>query len=226
MKWKCSNIPAMPDAFDWIAFMSRPIVGILRGFDRRQTIQSALAAMEGGLRTIEVTMNTDDAADLIAELREEVGNRMTVGAGTVCNADDLQSALQAAAQFIVTPVVALDVLAGCKQRDIVVFVGAMSPTEVYHAHTAGASLVKIFPSEHLGPAYISSLKRPLNKVKLMPTGGVNAQTIAAFHAAGADAYGVGSCLFDKNRIAAGDWKWITAQTHDLVDAYDRAAGRA
>ena len=144
---------------------------------------------------------------------------MCIGAGTVLNLELLEKALDAGASFIVTPIVNTDVIIKCVTHKIPVFPGAYSPTEVLQAWELGATMVKVFPAETLGPEYIKAIKAPLPLVKLMPTGGVDLKTLAAYRKAGADGFGVGSPLFDRARVEAGDWNWIETQCRAFVEAY-------
>jgi 2-dehydro-3-deoxyphosphogluconate aldolase/(4S)-4-hydroxy-2-oxoglutarate aldolase len=145
---------------------------------------------------------------------------MCIGAGTVLNLELLEKALAAGAAFTVTPVVNVDVIAECVRRKIPVFPGAYSPTEILRAWELGATMVKVFPAETLGPSYIKAIKAPLPQMKLMPTGGVDLKTLAAYKKAGADGFGVGGPLFDRARVEAGDWNWIEAQCRAFVETYN------
>jgi 2-dehydro-3-deoxyphosphogluconate aldolase/(4S)-4-hydroxy-2-oxoglutarate aldolase len=145
---------------------------------------------------------------------------MCIGAGTVLNLELLQRALAAGATFIVTPVVNVEVIEECVRRKIPVFPGAYSPTEIMRAWELGATMVKVFPAETLGPSYVKAIKAPLPQVKLMPTGGVDLKTLGAYKKAGADGFGVGGPLFDRARVEAGDWNWIETQCRAFVKAYN------
>ncbi|MEK7685492.1 MAG: bifunctional 4-hydroxy-2-oxoglutarate aldolase/2-dehydro-3-deoxy-phosphogluconate aldolase [Verrucomicrobiota bacterium] len=208
--------------FSWDTFYRLPVVGILRGFNWDQIRKLMPAAATGGLCNFEVTMNTDGAAEIIRLLCELAGDRANVGAGTVCSLASLEAALEAGAGFIVTPVVAGEVIAECVKRQVPVFPGAMSPTEIHLASQLGGTLVKVFPSDQLGPAYIKSLKAPFPNLRLMPTGGVTVETLTAYKRAGAEAFGVGSPLFDQRQIAAGNWDWVTQQARRFAEAYAAA----
>jgi 2-dehydro-3-deoxyphosphogluconate aldolase/(4S)-4-hydroxy-2-oxoglutarate aldolase len=196
-----------------------PIVGILRGFTTPQVEEIVHAAVRGGLGNLEITMGSPETPTQIREGRKLAGDKMCIGAGTVLSIELLEQALEAGASFIVTPIVKADVIEECVRRKIPVFPGAYSPTEILQAWELGATMVKVFPAETLGPGYIKSIKAPLPQVKLMPTGGVDLKTLAAYRKAGADGFGVGSPLFDRARVEAGDWKWIEAQCRAFVEAY-------
>jgi 2-dehydro-3-deoxyphosphogluconate aldolase / (4S)-4-hydroxy-2-oxoglutarate aldolase len=202
-----------------------PIIGILRGFTNAQVIETVQAAVCGGLKNLEITMGSAHTVEQIREAREIVGGKMAIGAGTVVNLNSLDDALDAGASFIVTPVANLDVVRECVHRDVPVFPGAFTPTEIVAAWEAGASMVKIFPADTVGPKYIKALKGPFPNIKLMPTGGVDLKTLPAFVNAGAEAFGIGGPLFDRERIEAEDWKWVEDQCRAFVEAY-RVARRA
>ena len=158
-----------------------------------------------GLTTIEITMNTPFAADIIRSATEQYKGKLNVGAGTVCSVEDLKLALEAGAQFIVTPILNAEVVKLCVKSKIPVFPGAYTPTEIYQAWELGADMVKVYPATALGPDYIRDVKAPLNKIKLVPTGGNSLGNIEAFMKAGADGLGIGGQLFDKQLIKNQDW---------------------
>jgi 2-dehydro-3-deoxyphosphogluconate aldolase / (4S)-4-hydroxy-2-oxoglutarate aldolase len=205
--------------FNWALFRGLPVVGILRGFTAVQVQKSVIAAAEGGLCNVEITMNTPGADNLIRTACELLAGKANVGAGTVCSLSDLTVALQAGASFIITPFFARDVVLECVKRQVPVFPGTMSPTEMHNAFELGVSMVKIFPAEMLGPKYLQALKGPFPNWRLMPTGGVTIASLAAYRKAGADAFGVGGPLFDKQQVAAGNWDWIREQARRFSEVY-------
>lgn len=209
----------MNGTFDWTLFRTLPVVGILRGFAGDALLDAVTATAAGGLTTVEVTLNSPGAAAAITRLRRDFGDRLNIGAGTVRHLGDLAVALDAGAEFIVTPILDLQIIAQCKARGIPVFPGALTPTEVQQAWNAGADMVKIFPADTFGPAYIKALKGPLADIPLLPTGGVTVETLGAFHAAGAEGFGVGSPLFDKARVEARDTAWLTARARAFQAAW-------
>lgn len=210
----------MSIAFNEARFRQLPVVGILRFFPRDQVAQLVPAALAGGLCNLEVTMNSAGAEDLIRLARDLVGDRGNVGAGTVTTLDELHRALAAGAAFIVTPAVVPEVIRACVERGVPVLAGAMTPTEILTAWRLGATMVKVFPADQLGPAHIRAVKAPFPQIPLMPTGGVTVETLPAFHRAGADAFGVGGPLFDPKPAAAGDWDWFRRQAARFVAAYE------
>ena len=212
----------MNGSFSVKLFQELPVVGILRGFKTDLLADIVGAAIRGGLRNIEITMNTPDAARQIQDAIALAEGRLNVGAGTVINGQRLDEALAVGASFVVTPTVDPQIIGECVKRQIPVFPGAFSPTEVVSAWELGATMVKIFPAETLGSGHIRALKAPLPHIKLMPTGGVDLKTLPAFLEAGADGFGVGSPLFDRDRIASRDWVWLEARCRAFAETYRQA----
>lgn len=198
--------------------VERLLIGILRGFDRTAIEKLVPACVRGGLRRLEITMNSPGAADLIRIAGDLAGSSLEIGAGTVLTERQLEAALAAGAKFIVTPVVNEAVIRRCVESGVPVFPGAYSPTEIVRAWELGATMVKVFPADQLGPAFVRNVKTPLPHIKLLPTGGVSLDTLTAFIRAGADGFGVGSPLFQPERIAAGDFAWLEQRCREFVRA--------
>lgn len=198
----------MSQSFSWPLFEQMPVVGILRNIhpDALYSLLPGYAA--SGLTTLEITMNTPGAGAMIHTLRSRYAGQLNIGAGTVRNMNDLESALNAGAGFIVTPILDEQVIRECVRLEIPVFPGAYTPSEIYRAWQLGASIVKVFPATSLGAGYFRDVLAPLNEIKLMPTGGVSLDTIPEFHKAGASGYGIGSPLFDKELIRDQDWEGL------------------
>ena len=197
-------------------FAQAPIVGIVRNLPPDVITQLLPVYREAGLTTIEITMNTPGAVDCIRQARQQYPDGLNIGAGTVCTLDDLEQALDAGAQFIVTPILDESVIRTCVERRVPIFPGAFTPTEIYRAWTLGASMVKVFPTTSLGPAYIKDLKGPLPRVKLLPTGGVSLGTIQQFFNAGATGVGIGSHLFDASLIKARNWDGLKLHFQEFL----------
>lgn len=195
--------------FSWENFLKIPIVGIVRNLLDEEVIQILSLYESAGLNTIEITMNTPNAKDLIRYAKDHFFKKLNVGAGTVCNLADLEVALEAGAQFIVTPIVNRAVINQCVQKKIPIFCGAFTPTEIYTAWELGADMVKIFPATSLGPSYIKEIKGPLNQIKLLPTGGVNVDNCLEFLTAGSAGLGIGSQLFNVSYIREKNWKALS-----------------
>ncbi|RYG52379.1 MAG: bifunctional 4-hydroxy-2-oxoglutarate aldolase/2-dehydro-3-deoxy-phosphogluconate aldolase [Chitinophagaceae bacterium] len=192
-------------AFGWSQFNSMPVIGIMRNFKQSDIEKILPLYADSGLNTIEITMNSTGAEQSIQYVRENYGDKLNVGAGTVCTLQDLTNALQAGAQFIVTPIVNVEVIEECKKQSVPIFSGAYTPTEIFTAWNAGADMVKVFPMVGNAIEYIKAVRGPLPHIKLVPTGGVNLQNCGEFFAAGASGVGVGGQLFDNNLIKNNEW---------------------
>lgn len=204
------------DAFSWELFHQMPIVGIVRHIAREDVRQILPIFQEAGLTTVEVTMNTPGAETIIQDALKKYPISLNIGAGTVCSEADLERALAAGAQFIVTPIINKKVIKACVKKGVPIFPGAFTPSEIYKAWSVGASMVKVFPTTALGPAYIRDVKAPLNQIKLLPTGGVTLTNMSDFMKAGADGLGIGSHLFDPHLIAKQDWPGLKAHFQAFV----------
>ena len=190
--------------FSWDLFNKMPVVGIIRGLSVDEIDFVLPIYKEAGFTTIEITLNTPEALSVIGSLANQYDGTLNVGAGTVCTLDDLAAAIDAGANFIVTPIFKSEVVKKCVSLQVPIFPGAFSPTEIYEAWELGASMVKLYPASVVGPAYVSAVLAPLNKVKLMPTGGIHLSNMLAFMKAGATSLGIGSELFDKKIIQKRD----------------------
>ena len=186
------------------AIRSQRVVAILRRVANPAGVVRALR--EGGIGIVEITLDSPDALETIAGLRDDP--ELVVLAGTVRNADDVRAAVAAGAQGCVGPTVVAEVLAACREAGLPAIPGAMTPTEVETAWRLGAALVKLFPAARLGPDFVSDLRGPLGEVPLLATGGIDTSNAPTFLHAGAAAVGVGSAL-----VGAAD---ITVAARDLV----------
>src|SRR5437870_6447447 len=161
---------SMSASFSSALFQELPIVGILRGFTLEQMTEIVRAAIRGGLRNIEISMNTPGAARQLREAVTVAEGQLNIGAGTVTNLELLDQALNAGAAFVVTPTVEPKVIAECVNQKMPVFPGALSPTEVVRAWDLGAMMLKVFPAESVGPNHVRALKAPLPHLKLLRPG--------------------------------------------------------
>ena len=209
----------MNSSFSWEAFDSMPIVGILRNVPPQHMDKLAEVYFDAGLTTLEITMNSARATETISSLVHSFGGRLNVGAGTVCTLQDLDEALHAGAQFIVTPVLKKAVVKACVRQKVPVFPGAYTPTEIYKAWELGASMVKVFPAGQLGAGYIKEVLAPLNQLKLMPTGGINQENFTEYLKAGASGLGMGSHLIPKQLVAQEQWGQLHEHLAGFVEKY-------
>lgn len=201
------------------------IVPVVRAQSSAIAVKVAEALVEGGITTIEITMTVPDALAAIREVRSRLGTGVLVGAGTVTSRALAEGSLDAGAEFLVTPCVVADVLDVARERSVAVLPGALTPTEVFAAWSAGGDIIKIFPASNVGgAAYLKALKGPFPQIPLCPTGGVNLQTIGDFIKAGADAVGVGGELVAKAAIDRGDFAELTALARQYVAALRASRG--
>jgi 2-dehydro-3-deoxyphosphogluconate aldolase / (4S)-4-hydroxy-2-oxoglutarate aldolase len=198
--------------------LSTGIVAILRADDGERLVEVAETLHEAGIDVIEVTFTVPNVLKIIADVRRRLGDRVLLGAGTVLDTETARAAFLAGAEFLVSPTVNTDVIRMARRYDKVVMPGAFTPTEVLTAWEAGADFVKVFPADVGGPAYLKALKGPLPQVRLLPTGGVNLETISAFLKAGASAVGLGSALVDASAVRNGDMDRIRDLAERYVDA--------
>ena len=205
------------DSFSQELFKKAPIVGIVRNLSLDEVMQILPIYREAGLTTIEITMNTPGAADIIRYALANESEGLNIGAGTVCTKEDLEVALDAGAQFIVTPILNKKVIKACVKKGIPIFPGAYTPSEIYNAWSLGANVVKVFPATVLGPEYIKDLRGPMNQLKLMPTGGVSLENMNELLKAGATGLGIGGQLFDKKLIDAQDWDGMLTHFRRFVE---------
>jgi 2-dehydro-3-deoxyphosphogluconate aldolase/(4S)-4-hydroxy-2-oxoglutarate aldolase len=210
----------MNGSFSWEKFNRIPVVGILRNVPAQQMEPLARNYLKAGLTTLEITMNSEGVVETIDTLIKSFGDELNIGAGTVCTLDDLNKALSAGAQFIVTPIINEDVIKECMINDIPVFAGAYTPTEIYKAWSLGASMVKVFPAGKLGPGYIRDVLAPLDSIKLMPTGGVTLDNFTEYLKAGAKGVGLGSQLIKKDLLLNEKWEELSMHMSAFVKKYE------
>jgi 2-dehydro-3-deoxyphosphogluconate aldolase / (4S)-4-hydroxy-2-oxoglutarate aldolase len=187
------------------------LIPVLRARNAAQAHAVVKAMIAGGVTVVEVTMTVPGALDLLQELKNEYGDTLLLGSGTVTTAKEAEATIDAGAEFVVSPSFHPDVIAATKARKKLSIPGALTPTEVITASRAGADYVKIFPCSAMGGAsYLKSLLAPFPHLKLIPTGGVTHHTAASFLEAGAKALGVGSDLVNLSAIDQGAPEVITA----------------
>lgn len=209
----------MNSVFSPMLFEKVPIVGIMRNIPQKQVEDIAVCYASAGFTNLEITMNSVGATETITDLVNAYKGRLNIGAGTVCTLNDLEAALTAGAQFIVTPVLVEEVIKECKSLHIPVFPGAYTPSEIYKAWMLGAYAVKVFPATKLGPGYFREVLAPLNQLKLMPTGGVTPENFTEFLNAGAIAVGMGSNLYPAQLTVNGKWDELKGFFTQVLDNY-------
>lgn len=194
------------------------VIAIVRARSASQILPLSEALLAGGVIAVEITMSTPDAINAIREASTKLGSRALIGVGTVLDTKTCQAAIEAGAQFVVSPVCRTELVPVCQSAQRPLMLGCYTPTEAQTAHEAGSDFIKIFPADGLGLKYIKALRAPLPHLRLVPTGGVNLQTIADFFKAGCPAVGAGSALVSKDILARDDWPQLTQRARDFVQA--------
>lgn len=201
---------------------SNKIVAIIRGVDLNKTIDTVQALVDGGIVLLEFTFdhtNVNCIEDNIKKIRlvkEYFGNKICVGAGTVLNKEEVEKAIDAGAQFIISPNVNTDVIRRTNELGKVSIPGALTPTEAVKAYEAGADYVKLFPAGELGKSYIKALMSPLKHIPFMAVGGINPNNVRAFVEIGIAGLGVGGQLIDKKAIEENNYKKITEIAKEFI----------
>ncbi len=196
---------------------ARKIVAIVRLDDLSSAQYISAALIEGGIGAIEFTLTNPDAVSTIARMRQFVDDAAVIGAGSVITAKQVRAVAAAGSQFVVSPVSKAAVIHACAALDLPAMPGAFTPTEIQQAWEWGASVVKVFPANHLARGYIKDLLAPLPHLRLMPTGGVTVDNIRGFFDDGAFAVGVGSALVNDQAVADGDWDKLRRRAQQFVD---------
>ncbi|MFA5231163.1 MAG: bifunctional 4-hydroxy-2-oxoglutarate aldolase/2-dehydro-3-deoxy-phosphogluconate aldolase [Candidatus Omnitrophota bacterium] len=205
---------------DVAVFKKKPILGILRGIEADILEPLLETVISAGLETLEITMNTEDAPELIRRAKDICGSRLDLGAGTVLSMQDLKTATQSGAGFIVMPVLIQDIVEYCVKNKIPVFPGAFTPGEVYKAYEAGATMVKVFPAKFFGPEYFRELKGPFNNIELLACSGVTPDNLKDYFASGASAVSFGSSVFRKDWLEKKDFKSINHAVKRFIDTWN------
>lgn len=201
------------------------LIAIIRGdFSLAEQRGVAQALLEGGVRIVELTLNSTHALEGLAALRATFAGDLLIGAGTVRTATDARRALEAGAHFLVAPNLDLETVATAQAHGTLLLPGVFTATEAQAAYRAGCRLVKLFPADALGPGYLKALRAPLHDIGFVPTGGIDPETLGAFHAAGAVAFGVGSYLVRDIPFTAEEARSLRARAAALRSALARARG--
>jgi 2-dehydro-3-deoxyphosphogluconate aldolase / (4S)-4-hydroxy-2-oxoglutarate aldolase len=198
------------------------LVAVVRAAEPTHLLNVIKALAEGGVNVAEITFTVPNALDVIRAAKQDVGDRVLLGAGTVLDPETARAAILAGAEFIVSPTVNLEVIKVCRRYDKLVFPGAFTPTEILAAWEAGADVVKVFPADVLGPAFFRAMRGPLPQVRLMPTGGVDLNTAGDYLRAGACCLGVGSQLVDPKAVAREDFEYLRGLAWQYTQAVKMA----
>ena len=208
-----------------ISLLTNPgIIAVVRAQKAEQVIPLSEALIAGGVIAIEITMTTPNAIEAIRDARKKLGERAVIGVGTVLTEKVCLDAIEAGAEFVVTPICRTEFVAIARAADRPIMLGAYTPTEAQTAHEAGADFIKIFPADTLGPGYIKALRAPLPHLRIVPTGGVDVHNVAEFFKAGCAALGVGGSLVTAKILQQADWPALTRYAAEFVNAARAAKG--
>jgi 2-dehydro-3-deoxyphosphogluconate aldolase / (4S)-4-hydroxy-2-oxoglutarate aldolase len=198
--------------------LAKKIIAVVRLDDYSRAVDVARALAAGGVTILEFTLTGRGAIEAITATRKALGEAVCVGVGTVLKSADAAEAIEAGAQFEVTPALRRQVIETCTRRNTLILCGGQTPTELLDAHEAGAEMVKVFPARLGGPKFIKDVLAPLPFLKLVPTGGVNPENAREFLEAGAVAVGIGGNLVSNKLVAAGAFDQITETAKACVQA--------
>lgn len=193
-----------------------PVIGIVRRLPPDVVPEVARAAFDAGLRYLEVTMDSENALDVISQLSR---HHRGIGVGSVTRVEQVRRAAEAGAEFVVSPITHAAIIQATVETGLAAFPGAATPTEIDLALRSGATAVKVFPAEQLGgPGYIKAVMSPLGNPPLIPTGGVTTANAAEYMAAGAAALGAGTALFSAQEIAEEGICSVARRTAQWLEA--------
>ncbi len=195
------------------------IIPVIRGDKKQEALFAVEALAQGGIPVAEITMTVPGAIDVIRSLVDQKGEELMIGAGTVTDAQTCAAAIGAGCRFVVTPILVPEVIGLCRDKNVCIIGGALSPTEVHATFLAGADAVKVFPAKALGgPSYFRMLREPFPNIPLVPTGGVNLETMAEYFKAGAHLVGAGGDLVRRDALRNHDMEMITKRANEYVSA--------
>ena len=198
------------------------IIAVVRAQKAEQVWPLSEALIAGGVMAIEITMTTPNAVETIRETSREIGSRGVIGVGTVLDARTCREAIEAGAQFVVSPILRPEIAEMARSLDRPVMLGSYTPTEAQLAHEAGADFIKIFPSAGLGPNYIRAIRAPLPHLRIIPTGIASVDDVVGFIKAGCVAVGLGSLLIARPILEESNWPELTVRARDLVAVVRKA----
>jgi 2-dehydro-3-deoxyphosphogluconate aldolase / (4S)-4-hydroxy-2-oxoglutarate aldolase len=203
------------------ALLQPGLIAVVRARSAEQVVPLGEALLRGGIRAIEVTLTTPNAMEAIRQCVRTFSKDALVGVGTVLQPESCVEAVEAGAEFIVSPITKASIAMATQRLEKPVMLGAFTPTEAQTAYEAGADFVKLFPADTLGPTYIKAVRAPLPHLKFVPTGGVTLENIAEFFKAGCPAVGIGSSLVSASILERNDWVELERVAKQFVEAAGR-----
>ncbi|WP_216829148.1 bifunctional 4-hydroxy-2-oxoglutarate aldolase/2-dehydro-3-deoxy-phosphogluconate aldolase [Alkalihalobacterium elongatum] len=198
------------------------VVAIIRGAAPENIFEIAKALSEGGVKTLEITVETPKVMSLIESVRSKFPN-LIVGAGTVLDPETARAAILAGSQFIFSPTVNEETIRLTKRYGVISIPGALTPTEILTAYEHGADVIKVFPANIYGPSYLKDVHGPLPHIPLMPTGGIDLHNVTDYIQTGAVAVGLGSALVNTKKTMTKEYfDELTKKAASFVEAVNQA----
>jgi 2-dehydro-3-deoxyphosphogluconate aldolase/(4S)-4-hydroxy-2-oxoglutarate aldolase len=208
---------------DIISLLTRTgIIAVVRAQRQDQIAPLAEALVAGGVVAIEITLTTPNAIAAIRETKRQFGERALIGVGTVLEVESCRNAIEAGAEFVVSPILRPELVPLAQAAGCPLMLGAYTPTEAQLAHEAGADFIKIFPADGLGPGYLKALRAPLPHLRIIPTGISRPEQVVEFLKAGCEAVGLGSLLVKQSILREGNWPELTRLALEFVDLARKA----
>ena len=201
------------------------LLAVIRGPSPELTVKMVEALVAGGVLGIEITYTTPNAEEVVRTLANQFGSRIVLGMGTLTKLEQVQSAKDAGANFLVSPICETNLVNSMVDSELLTMAGALSPTEVFQAYSLGVDVIKIFPGSLGGPAYIKALKGPFPYIPMMPTGGVSAGNVAEWFATGVVAVGAGSELCPPQLARDGKFDEISKRASEFVQIVKSARNK-
>jgi 2-dehydro-3-deoxyphosphogluconate aldolase / (4S)-4-hydroxy-2-oxoglutarate aldolase len=201
------------------------VLAVIRGPSPELTVKMVEALVKGGVKGIEITYSTPNAEEVVRTLADKFGDSIILGMGTLTRPEQTVSAKAAGANFLVSPICDTELIKAMIATGLLTMVGALTPTEVFHAYSLGTDVVKIFPGSVGGPSYIKALKGPFPYIPMMPTGGVNAANAADWFAAGVVAVGAGSELCPPQLAKEGKFDEISKKAAEFIAVINSARAK-
>ena len=196
--------------------LASKIIAVIRKVDPSKIHELVSSLVEGGISTIEITMDSKESSRIILELRQSFEKKATIGAGTVLNKKQAEEAITAGSEFIFSPILDKETITYVKSKNIIMIPGVFTPTEMQKAFEWGTEIVKVFPANVLGPSFFKDVRGPLGHIAKIPTGGIHLGNVQDFLKAGAVAVGVGSSLVNQTLIEQQNWTRIQQLAEQFV----------
>tara|TARA_B100001175_G_C19308238_1_gene541638 strand:+ start:190 stop:813 length:624 start_codon:yes stop_codon:yes gene_type:complete len=194
------------------------VIAVIRSNSKDNLMPFIDLIIKSGINSIEITLTTPNALSVIKQLKSNYKGSILIGAGTVTDLDSAKKALDAGAEYIVTPVLNMEVIDYVKNSRFPVISGALSPTEIYNSFHAGSDMIKIFPANLLGIENFKSIQVIMPKLTLMPTGGISSENAREWLNAGANVLGIGTSLINDQIISNKDYDKLKSNSQKILES--------